>query len=135
MAEDVAVLSFWVPGIAKTKGSMKSGSQGQMWQSVKGSTQWAKIVESAARKAVADHGWEVATGRVAVVLEFYLPGDPLAKGAGDGDKLERNVFDALTKARVWVDDVQVVECHWKREVIGEARAAIVPGVFITVTSY
>lgn len=117
---------FWVPGAAKTKGSMEAqqprgrGRAPRLVQSVEGSERWAALVAETARQAA----WSAShsrppfgtgnvlqyplRGHVAVSLRFWLPTDDVTKPhTGDVDKLARNVLDALTTAGVYADDVQV----------------------------
>lgn len=39
---------------------------------------------------------------------------PISIGWGDGDKLERNLFDALTQSGLIKDDRLVVACTWRK---------------------
>lgn len=114
MSGAVKVLDVWVPGVAKTKGSVESIGGGRVRQSVIGSTHWARLVNAAVRERVA-RGEAVLVPRaqpVAVRLVFRVPpstsADPVRERIGDVDKLERNILDALTGV-VYVDDVQVVK--------------------------
>lgn len=120
--QGIEVLNFWVPGPPKTKGSLTARAprchccdackgyvgQPQLRDSV-GSGRWRKLVAYQAEQAKRGVGmaWPLG-GPVAVDLTFGLLGDPIATGAGDLDKLYRNVLDALTDAGVYEDDVQVV---------------------------
>jgi Holliday junction resolvase RusA-like endonuclease len=123
MIQGIEVLSFWVPGPPKTKGSLQpraprchccpacKGYVGtpQLRDSA-GSGRWRKLVAYQAGQAIAaspDFDG-IITQDVAVDLTFGLLGDPVVAGAGDLDKLYRNVLDALTDAGVYEDDVQVV---------------------------
>jgi hypothetical protein len=124
MIQGIEVLNFWVPGPPKTKGSLTpraprchccdacKGYVGtpQLRDSV-GSGRWRKLVAYAAEQAKRDvdpwGAWPLS-GLIGVDLTFGLLGDPVAPGAGDLDKLYRNVLDALTDAGVYEDDVQVV---------------------------
>jgi Holliday junction resolvase RusA-like endonuclease len=133
------MIRVWMPGMPKTKGSMEqqqhphtcrcrtcaTGRRGyRMVQSVQGSEQWAALVAQAVRDGAP---YSKLAGPVAVRCAFWLPVDPISRGAGDGDKLERNVWDALTKAAAWGDDVQVVE--WSGAKYGPDPR---PGVLVTV---
>lgn len=132
------IVEFWYAGSPKTKGSMESIGRGRMVQSVAGSTAWATKVRRAAENAMnAAHGTgdigRGFTGPVSVYLTFWQDVDSVAlagEGSGDVDKLARNVLDALTKARVYYDDVcvarLVVEKYSARE------AGCVPGVWCVV---
>ena len=120
--QGIEVLNFWVPGPPKTKGSLTAraprchccpackgyAGQPQLRDSA-GSGRWRKLVAYQAEQAKRGVGmaWPLS-GPVAVDLTFGLSGDVLASGAGDLDKLYRNVLDALTDAGVYEDDVQVV---------------------------
>jgi hypothetical protein len=127
--QGIEVLNFWVPGPPKTKGSLTARAprchccpackgyvgQPQLRDSA-GSGRWRKLVAYQAGRTMESEypggssyapAWPLA-GAVAVDLTFGLSGDVLASGAGDLDKLYRNVLDALTDAGVYEDDVQVV---------------------------
>jgi Holliday junction resolvase RusA-like endonuclease len=120
--QGIEVLNFWVPGPPKTKGSLTARAprchccpacrgyvgQPQLRDSV-GSGRWRKLVAYQAAQAMGQLPWGgLIIGPVAVDLTFGLLGDPVATGAGDLDKLYRNVLDALTDAGVYKDDVQVM---------------------------
>lgn len=117
MIQGVEVLNFWVPGPPKTKGSMRvvNASRAVLADSP-ASKRWRQLVAYEALRAVADavvdpDGKSFPLDKsvpVAVDLTFGLSGDVLRSGAGDLDKLYRNVLDALTDAGVYEDDVQVV---------------------------
>lgn len=108
------ILDVFVPGHAKTKGSMvakprKAGGT-YMQQSVAGSVAWAKQVERAVRQVWGDRPTRVGVP-IRATITYYLPVTPemlIERGSGDIDKLERNILDALTKACVYRDDAQVV---------------------------
>jgi len=48
------------------------------------------------------------TGRNAHLLRDNAPDLPTSRGSGDVDKYTRAIFDALSDAGIWHDDVQVV---------------------------
>jgi hypothetical protein len=131
------VITVWVPGAPKTKGSMmqqQRAREGRLVQSVQGSEQWATLITQAVWDAYSivqrppKVAWYCPTGPVAVRLTFWLPvQDVTAAGSGDNDKLERNVLDALTKAGAYGDDVQVVHLESRKY---PARAHPGPGVLI-----
>lgn len=121
---------------------------GQVKQSVVGSTQWAILMAQAFRERWA--GREPLTGcSLYVWSTFVLAIDPIREKAGDGDKLERNVWDALQPCKregrgacpvgckkhggVIADDVQIV--HW----IGHKRMTYgpndPPGVSVMIGRY
>lgn len=118
------VLDIWVPGLPKTKGSVNAYGPGQVEPSSKGMKTWANLVASRAMRGIGyrpGHPPHVQAPDAAFTLVAYFlpaPGavgylDPATGGlsgarVGDLDKLERCVNDALTEARVWDDDVQVV---------------------------
>lgn len=114
------VTECWVPGHPKTKGSMVAVGK-QMRQSVAGSTTWARLVAQRVRADRAARGLLLPCALpVSVRLAFWLwpPGDligtgraamPTWQGAGDLDKLTRNVLDALDgeHGKAYVNDNQV----------------------------
>ena len=119
-------IECWVPGRAKTKGSMRvvNNRSGVLAEAVAGSTRWRQLVAYAmvAEKRVYEALSGVALpiiGPAALTIEFQLPHDPISARAGDIDKLTRNIMDALSAcskgcaedcknhAGVYVDDVQV----------------------------
>lgn len=120
------VLDLWVSGRPTTKGSVEHIGHGRVRQSVAGSTEWARFL----RRAVADTGIGTLGRDVPVRVRclFFQPvprsgphssGAPIHERAGDSDKLERNVLDALTlkkdvKGGVWPDDVQVISLSSER---------------------
>jgi Holliday junction resolvase RusA-like endonuclease len=109
-------LSFFAPGVPAPKGSLDA-------KPVKGSRKvymvagnqaaqdrWASSIRDAARAQLPE-GWELWPGRVEVICQFVIPERPRVHretdlGAGDGDKLDRCVWDAMTGV-VYVDDKQV----------------------------
>lgn len=126
--QGIEVLNFWVPGPPKTKGSLTARAprchccpacrgyvgQPQLRDSA-GSGRWRKLVAYQAGQAMkrsADFDG-IITQSLGVDLSFGLDRDPIETGAGDLDKLYRNVLDALgtsskDDAGVYEDDVQVV---------------------------
>lgn len=132
------MINVWVAGVPRTKGSMEqqqhprtcrcrtcsTGRRGyRMVQSVEGSEDWAALVTNGVRTQTSAQ--PQMCGPVAVRLAFWLPGDPIATRAGDIDKLERNILDALTKAGVYGDDVQVV-----RSMCDKYGPSATPGVLV-----
>jgi hypothetical protein len=126
-------LSVWVAGRARTKGSLyvrgkRANGTAILAEQVKGSKSWREqVVETVLRQggaAFAPGGpvvpWVPWSGPVAVRLLVWLPRPATGIGAtsawpdylraGDLDKYERNVGDALTDTQVIADDGQVV--HW-----------------------
>lgn len=126
-------LRVWVPGLPKTKGSMESqerrGGGRRMVQSVEGSDEWALKMTRAVQQLLAIEPTPYR-GAVMVTLAFWLPvADAAAGRCGDVDKLERNVLDALTKAGVYGDDVQVTHSPSFKYPVG-AGGVMQPGVLI-----
>ena len=60
-------------------------------------------------------------GRNSQLLRDNAPAYPIARGSGDNDKFQRACFDALTDARVWDDDVQVVDIRARKVWAGESE--------------
>ena len=130
----IQVLVFWVPGAPKTTGSLSARAPKchcspqcrgyarlPQLRDSEGSKRWRKLVAYQAERAMAigpvipkllPNGKMVAlTGWVALEILYVLPAvDLLAQGAGDLDKLDRNVFDALQDAQVFENDAQVARC-------------------------
>lgn len=93
-------------------------------ESSKKVTPWRAAVVDAALQAVKVAGWVTLTGPVRLEVEFFLkPPVTMPKGRlgpttyPDLSKLIRSTEDALTSAKVWLDDAQVV-----REVAGKFYA-------------
>ena len=114
-----------MPGAPKTKGSLSARAprckcsstcpgyrdQPQLRDS-EGSKRWRKLVAYQAEQAMRGEprAWPLS-GWVALEILYVLPAaDLLAQGAGDLDKLDRNVFDALQDAQVFENDAQVARC-------------------------
>jgi Holliday junction resolvase RusA-like endonuclease len=127
------MITVWVPGVAKTKGSMVQQQRargGRLVQSVEGSERWAALVTQATAAALGVRLGLPRAGAVAVRLSFWLPvEDVTAAQSGDVDKLARNVLDALTKAGAYGDDVQVVALVVNKY---PARAHPGPGLLLQV---
>lgn len=120
------LVDTFVPGRAKTKGSLRHRGGGRMEEAVIGSKDWRRMMcermksnwrtgEGGVRDAV--------SGGVAVSATFSLPcargsASLITQGSGDIDKLLRNLLDAMQDAGVIVNDAQVVR------VISEKRIAV-----------
>lgn len=63
------------------------------------------------------------TGRNAHLLKDTSPRFP-GRSCGDVDKLQRAIFDALTDARVWADDTQVVDVRARKFYADEDEYAL-----------
>jgi len=129
------VIDVFVPGIPVTKGSVNVGRQGQVRQAAHGYAAWSDAVR---RAVVAYPGGCVSRDEGAMIrCRFWVPADSNADayggiwtpGARDGDKLDRAVWDAVTKAGLWQDDAQVVEWSGSRRWASDVR---VSGVHIGV---
>lgn len=123
-------VSITVPGAPAPKGSMKCiGARGgrghQLIESNAKTKPWRENVAQAAKRAPeqADKQQPVevditfylerprshyGTGRNSDVVKPSAPTYPTSHGAGDKDKLERTVLDALQDAGMLPDDAQVV---------------------------
>lgn len=120
------VTETWVPGRPATKGSLdavpRADGSFYMRESVQGSKDWRRLVAQAIREDRQAHGLvEPTRTAVGVRVLFVLPvpvglagqdipltdASPTLAGAGDVDKLSRNVLDALKDAGAYADDNQV----------------------------
>jgi Holliday junction resolvase RusA-like endonuclease len=117
------VLDVFIPGAPKSKGSLTAQGK-RMVENVAGSKQWRMLMAHRLRQAwhqgdhlAAEAGLNVPLdGPVRVDACFYLPvADEKAlitkgaRGNYDKDKLERNLYDAMTDAGIWRDDSQAVD--------------------------
>jgi Holliday junction resolvase RusA-like endonuclease len=120
-------------GEPRTKGSVAIQRGRRVVQAVEGSAQWAEMVRRAVVTAMERQGVETLTeGPVSVHLRYWLDvTDVTVKGPGSGDtdKLDRNILDALTKAKAYGDDVQVVRIVAEKWPC-DRSAGIAPGVAI-----
>lgn len=114
-------VAFFAPGTPQTQGNktaiVRGGRavlvEGRRAKSRNAFTEWRATVRLAASDARADEPLE---GPLSVRIHFALPRPKSAPkrrrtwptGRLDLDKLTRAVLDAVTEARVWVDDGQVV---------------------------
>jgi hypothetical protein len=120
------LVDTFVAGLPRTKGSLAKRPNGTLYDSVIDSGKWRALMAGAVRDDYQRHwlgrrdlGPGPHAGVVRVVAVFRLPVDPLAHGAGDLDKLTRNLLDALgTRSKnprynggVIVDDNQVVTLY------------------------
>lgn len=124
------VLSCWVPGRPKTKGSLSvvNGRRG-IASDTPASKRWRQLMAYAAAGLIK----APIEGPVTVVAVFHLPVHPVSGHAwagrvGDLDKLARNLLDALTDAGVYGDDVQVTRLLVDKVEAGERG----PGVDLRV---
>lgn len=143
------VLSCWVPGRPKTKGSLdfQPGKKckccdcceaylpgGRAVENVAGSGRWRQLMAYWMGIEMAKTGGGAPLeGPVIVAAVFHLPVHPISGHAwagrvGDLDKLARNLLDALTDAGVYGDDVQVTRLIVDKVEAGERG----PGVDLRV---
>lgn len=142
-AVNVELLQLWVPGKPRPKGSWTpmvlclehniSGCRHcpaaatRVHMENPAASSWEHVVAVAADMSYRriERTREAYLGPVSIVNTFYFKqprsgGDfGSAKAIGDGDKLERAILDALTKARVWGDDRQVVQSQWFKRWVPE----------------
>lgn len=140
------MIQFFVAGNAKTQGSLHSFYNHKAGKIVTPQStkvkNWRSVISLRASEIMG--GGELYKGPLKVRLNFYFvrpqahyrtgkyknilkdtaPLYPHGR-VGDGDKLERAVFDALTGV-IWVDDCQVVEGNWSKHYSEN------PGVLISV---
>lgn len=129
------VVDVWVPGVPVTKGSVDVGRHGQVRQAARGYAMWSDAVRVAVLGAMVQP--VVQRDELAMIrCSFWVHGSdavrvavPWRIGDGDGDKLERCVWDGVTKAGAWADDAQVVEWAGSRRYASASRAA---GVHIAI---
>ena len=123
------VLAFRVNGTPVPQGSMRTVGQGVVIHSnAKHLKAWREHVATKAHLAMLPSGDLLLDEPVYVRLEFYLPRPKsvrrlLPHAKPDLDKLTRAVLDALTTARVYVDDSRVVECMASKQYATHEHAA------------
>lgn len=121
------VLSLWIPGRPRTKGSLKPQivrdgkgrptGRVRMVEQVEDSPRWRRTIAHAvlALRGTEDDGSFLTEQAVSVDLMFCVARTgqehafPVAKTFGDVDKYTRNALDAFTDARVYPDDRLVVD--------------------------
>lgn len=135
------VIDWWTSGNPATKGSVDTMPNGFVRQSA-ASYAWANRVHAAAKAEVKLRGWEPLIGPVGISTRYFMAPPAgldldvveayaIHEKIGDGDKLDRNVWDALTAAGVWRDDVLVVSWYGIRTYAwGDVR----PGAHIEVSA-
>ena len=141
-------VGFWAGGVPIPQGSKRIGRNRATNKPVliddnKKLDPWRDWVAVNARQGM--QGQAAFDCPVLVDLAFYMPrpGYHFTKGGElrddapvwcavppDIDKLERAVFDAMTAARVWVDDSRAVMVHKSQRYAGPGQA---PGVSVLVT--
>lgn len=105
------MISVWISGQPKTKGSMEHFGHGRLRRSdtradgSSDSKDWEDVMTYALGRA----GGGSIVGAVAVRATFWLPVDDVTTPrCGDLDKLARAAGDAGQRAAVYRDDVQIV---------------------------
>lgn len=105
------VLRVFVAGVPVPQGSKKVVRGRLIDDNAHELKAWRKSVRTAVE--VLHHGERIERDGVVVLAEFRMPRPPSVRRAfpsvrPDVDKLARAICDALTEARVWKDDGQVV---------------------------
>lgn len=125
-------VNLWVPGVPAPQGSKRHVGRGVLVESSKRLPAWRAAVEHHARQWVGTHfgAWEPMVGPVGVSVKFFLPRPErcpreLPCVRPDVDKLVRAALDALTNARIFGDDGQVVDLITRKR-----YADPEPGAFI-----
>lgn len=146
MSSAPPVLARFVAGHPRPKGSLtpqivrdgagRATGRVRMVESSADSSRWRRVMALGFRAAGLVHP---LTGSVHVVAHFYIPPlpalganirtHPTSPNVGDIDKLVRNLLDALTDAKVYVDDRQVVSVTASKEWASTADTA---GVAVTL---
>lgn len=122
------VLSCWIPGRPKTKGSLTViNAKRNVVSDTPASKRWRALMAYQAAALIK----APLEGPVVVVAVFHLPVNDVATGrVGDLDKLARNLLDALTDAGVYGDDVQVTRLICEK--VAADMAGRGPGVDLRV---
>lgn len=139
-----------VPGIPRTKGSLRHIGHGRMVEQHGHSTDWRRAVAATVHEQIRCRcttpgcrnvlaGYPVE-GPVAVTIALLFPRPksapktrpvlPSTRSTGDGDKHARNIFDALQDSGLIKDDAQVVDHAVSKRY---CTAGQVPGARIVVT--
>lgn len=114
------MVSFFVDGLAETKGSWRAVGAGRMIPDNPRAKSWESRVSWSARLAMRHN--EPMSGACEVVATFVLPVPPskAKKHRRDLDKLARAALDGLNGI-VYVDDEQVAELHVRKVTTDNAR--------------
>lgn len=137
------LLTVFVPGTPRPKGSMRHVGQGRMVEQLQGSGDWRAAVAYGARQELAEMerlgnppGVYLGSVDVYIRLQFNPPKSwngydrPSSRATGDVDKHARNILDALQDAGVFKDDAQAVTLSVRKWYCKGHQA---PGAHITVT--
>lgn len=143
MSEAGRAVNFSVSGVPVQQGNHRRNQAGALYESSKGHKAWR---DSVICQAISARRGFVFDGPVRATLDFrfphlkshyrtnqghlYLPSDaPTRKvTAPDVDKLARAVLDALSAAKVYRDDAQVVL------LVASKRYSYQPGVWVSVAA-
>ena len=140
----------WAPGRPAPQGSKKRGQHGQLIEASAYLPAWRAAVKTAVYQEYKRRGIKPGIGELPLFrgpvafgpCTFWLLPEQLPQARIDGkpdlDKLMRAVWDALTAARLWGDDGQVVMVRGpieKRCTVGPLQASVIlPGVRFAVSS-
>lgn len=145
-----ADLVITVHGQPKPKGSLKHVGHGRLVEQVAGSKPWRTAVAEAARAAMlCGPGNSIPvvlpplTGPLLVDITHTVAKPksapkrkvtfPVTRSSGDVDKLARNALDALTDAKAFGDDSQVLEVRSRKTYPGQHPDALDgPGAVIRI---
>ncbi len=127
------MLSFVVPGKPVQQGSKTVFNGRAVDSNQKRLKPWRAAVAAEASAEALSRGVETLEGPVAVVIEFRFERPKTVRREWpavqpDVDKLERAILDALTDARVFRDDAQVVVLKGTKVYAEAAGAHVSVGV-------
>lgn len=132
------LFSGFIPGAAKTKGSMKHVGSGHMVEGVEGSKDWRRLMAGVFKGKLTEP-W---AGACSVTATFYLRPPRtrktladqrawlVAEGSGDTDKLLRNLYDAAQDSKLIVNDSQFTMAIVEKKLI--STDVQVPGVMVQI---
>lgn len=122
------MISFFVEGLAETKGSFVAIAPGILRADNPREKPWAELVGWTAK--IAMRGKTIIAGRVSVEIYVTLPAPPnkTKKNRRDGDKLTRSILDAMTGI-VFVDD-ELVDSHLCRKRIAKPGKKLGAAIYV-----
>lgn len=114
------VVTFFVPGIAETKGSMVPVTRGVLRADNDREKAWRSTVGWYAK--IAMRGIAIFYTRVSVTIYVTLPVPPnrTKKHRRDADKVARSMLDAFTGV-VYVDDELVDDLHVRKRTSSDTK--------------